>query len=248
MLNRAIELVAETLAVVVKPKRLRHGRLNGGGRRIVLHIHARYRPRFQMTAGPVAHANALPVVIHHGRERVAVLFDEATLDVLEEVLHHFAVGAKAARSQNGRAAVDLDVAGIRLADNARHSPVLHDDIVSRGAKEDLRAVLLGYLAVVALNPCLAAGSIEGADGRPELQRTNLTKLAFRLREVCRRHGGKVLLRQLGEIPVRVLTRVLSELHDKLLIGVILRVEHEVLIELDRIDIRHATLFENRRVQ
>ena len=109
-------------------------------------------------------------------------------------------------------------------------------------------MLLGYLAVVALNLCLAAGSIEGADGRPELQRTNLTKLAFRLREVCRRHGGKVFLRQLGEIPVRILTRVLSELHDKLLIGVILRVEHEVLIELDRIDIRHATLFENRRVQ
>ena len=68
------------------------------------------------------------------------------------------------------------------------------------------------------------------------------------REEGRGHGGEIFLGQTVEVPVGVLFRILGELHDERGVRHVGGNLHEVLVELYRINVRHAALLQNLGVQ
>mgnify|MGYP000143394184 CR=1 FL=1 len=68
------------------------------------------------------------------------------------------------------------------------------------------------------------------------------------REECRGHGGEIFLGQTVEVPVGVFFRILGELHDERGVRHVGGNLHEVLVELYRIDVRHAALLQDLGVQ
>ena len=244
MLDRAPELVHEALAGVVHEDALRiavarRGRtavepgLAAVHRRRVL-LDAGARPNGHLDAGAVAHAHACAGIL-----RLLVVHD-----VGEQVVLHHRVAAEAAGGDDDRLdlravvllrlVVDVDDAG----DRARL--ILHEALrvavppVLGALAHAVRAVDLGHAALLRAQRRLV-----------ELVRADLLENVVALALVLKVElhvppgGVAALLEVAGDVPVERVAAVLGELHDQARVGIVLAVEHPVVVELDRIDLRRT---------
>ena len=95
---------------------------------------------------------------------------------------------------------------------------------------------------------IAIRAVEAADARPEFDDAHVIHLMLRLREKRSGHGRLVFVGQSREIPIRVLFRVLGELHDEFLVRRIAGNRHPVLEEFNRIDVGHAAFLQDLGIQ
>ena len=218
------KLVAATLALGIEPDALR---LLGGG--TGTHAHGCYL-RLQLSACPVGETHACAVTVGDNAQGEELIVGEHGLDVAQQVLAHVLVAAEAARGHDdGLAVVLLVFISLEILDDDtsyRARLVLYK-LLGAAVEEELCTQVDGLLAVALVNHRLGDVAVHAEGGGVVVIAANFSDEVVVVALVdlgeAEVAGVVVLYRGVAgnlvvcahiEVPVRVGTGVLGELHDE----------------------------------